>query len=459
MVTAVGPSAEQRVWHWRLAAKAKHPNLVEIYKAGRAQLDGIFIAYVVMEFAEENLGQVLPERPLTTEEARAMLGPAMDALAFLHGDGFVHGALKPANIMAVQDCLKLSSDSLRRIEDSNDLPLPQGSYRAPELASGAKLSQAADIWALGVTLVESLTQQPPVLSESEPLLPDGIDQPFLDVVRHCLRPLPQERWTANQIVARLDQVPPIPGKSRSWLYAMPAAVLLIVAVFMGIRSMQNTTSVFPAPERDGTSVDSVTPPAGASFPPPPGEPAASASTSAAAPAPPVVNSPEPAPAPVAEESAVSKPAPKNAVAVPNSTPAAATESAPPTASSVVPSGASAANGSSDDSDTAEATSASPVSPDVITQVMPDILAKARRSIHGKVDVALKVQSDAYGAVKDASVEPPPASRYFSTAAVKAVRRWKFRPTKSGDTFVPQQWIVRFEFTRTGTKTVVERATP
>jgi len=191
VVTAVGPSAEQRVWHWRLAAKAKHPNLVEIYKAGRAQLDGIFIAYVVMEFAEENLGQVLPERPLTTEEARAMLGPAVDALAFLHGDGFVHGALKPGNIMAVQDCLKLSSDSLRRIEDSNDLPLPQGSYRAPELAPGEKLSQAADIWALGVTLVESLTQQPPVLSESEPLLPDGIEQPFLDVVRHCLRLFPK----------------------------------------------------------------------------------------------------------------------------------------------------------------------------------------------------------------------------------------------------------------------------
>jgi TonB family protein len=91
--------------------------------------------------------------------------------------------------------------------------------------------------------------------------------------------------------------------------------------------------------------------------------------------------------------------------------------------------------------------------------MPDILTKARRSIQGKVSVAVRVHADAYGTVREATLEPPAASRYFSTAVQKAVRRWKFRPVKTGDSFVPQEWVVRFEFTRANTKVAAERTSP
>ena len=107
-----------------------------------------------------------------------------------------------------------------------------------------------------------------------------------------------------------------------------------------------------------------------------------------------------------------------------------------------------------------AESSSPTtSPDLVTQVTPEVLDKARRSIQGKVNVVLKVHADAYGAVREATLEPPPVSRYFSGAAMKAVRRWKFRTVKEGEVYVPQNWTVRFEFTRGGTKVSVERAAP
>ena len=55
-----------------------------------------------MEATEEDLSQILPQRRLTPEEAREMLGPVLDALSYLHGKGFAHGAIKPANIMAAR---------------------------------------------------------------------------------------------------------------------------------------------------------------------------------------------------------------------------------------------------------------------------------------------------------------------------------------------------------------------
>ncbi len=86
-----------------------HPHLIRLYEMGRCEVDGAAVSYLVMEWAEENLAQVLPERALTPDEARAMLETALDVLAYLHGKGFVLGNIRPSNIMETGDQLKLSS--------------------------------------------------------------------------------------------------------------------------------------------------------------------------------------------------------------------------------------------------------------------------------------------------------------------------------------------------------------
>src|SRR5260370_12326789 len=73
-----------------------------------------------MEYAEENLAQFLPQRPLTPAEARDVLTPALDALAYLHAEGLVHGHVRPSNIMAIDDCLKLSSDAISSIAEHSE---------------------------------------------------------------------------------------------------------------------------------------------------------------------------------------------------------------------------------------------------------------------------------------------------------------------------------------------------
>ena len=190
---------------WSLAAKLSHPHLMRLLQMGRCQLDDMELLYVVMEYAEEDLSQILPQRPLTPAEAREMLEPVLDALAYVHGQGFLHGHIKPANIMAVQDQLKISSDGLWRFDKAwGGLEKP-GVYDAPEIASG-EISPAADVWSLGTTLVEALTQRLPVWEgpeQDEPALPEILPAPFLELVRHCLRRDPERRWTVADIVAQL----------------------------------------------------------------------------------------------------------------------------------------------------------------------------------------------------------------------------------------------------------------
>src|SRR6266542_4319317 len=104
--------AESHLSRWKLASELNHPNLLRIYQAGRCELDGVRLLYVVMEYAEENLAEILRERPLNADEAREMTSGVLEALAALHYKGLIHGQVKPSNIMASGDQLKISSDSI-----------------------------------------------------------------------------------------------------------------------------------------------------------------------------------------------------------------------------------------------------------------------------------------------------------------------------------------------------------
>ena len=114
LISAGAADAEKQLFRWKAARELNHPNLIRIFEAGRCQLDSTDLLYVVEEYAEENLSQILPERALTAEEVRALLPPVLEALQFVHEKGFVHGHIQPSNILAIGDQVKLSSDALQR---------------------------------------------------------------------------------------------------------------------------------------------------------------------------------------------------------------------------------------------------------------------------------------------------------------------------------------------------------
>jgi TonB family protein len=220
---------------------------MRLLHCGRCQIAGNPMIYAVTEVAEENLAEILPHRPLTATETGEMLEPVLDALAYLHAKGFVHGHLKPSNIMVVGDQVKLSSDHIQPAGTLGKLAPAIGAYDAPEVAIGA-ISPAADVWSLGITLVEALTQRPPVFdraTQGDPVVPESMPEPYASIARESLRTDPARRCSLGEIGDRLKAppaprpplapkpVPAAPAKLHpSWIVAAVVVALVLIAIFL-----------------------------------------------------------------------------------------------------------------------------------------------------------------------------------------------------------------------------------
>src|SRR5215813_512298 len=70
LVPADAASTERQLWHWKTAATFSHPHLMRLLESGQCEIQGRQLLFVVMEYAEENLSQVLPYRALEPGEIR-----------------------------------------------------------------------------------------------------------------------------------------------------------------------------------------------------------------------------------------------------------------------------------------------------------------------------------------------------------------------------------------------------
>jgi hypothetical protein len=178
---------------WKDAAQLNHPHLIRILASGEDHLDEMAVKYVVMERADETLAGVLAERPLSEKETREMLEPALSALDYLHGRGYIHGALKASNVLAAGDTLKLASDTVHRNADG-----------APD-----------DAWGVGVLLVQAVTGHFPELPDDGPYILRNAPDVFTEIARHALDVDASTRWTIPQIAKHLNP---------KWAPAAPVAV-------------------------------------------------------------------------------------------------------------------------------------------------------------------------------------------------------------------------------------------
>jgi serine/threonine-protein kinase PknG len=139
-------------------ARVEHGSIVRIYNFVTWRGAG----YIVMEYVGgESLNSKLKKRreenggtpnPLPVPEAIAYMLAVLPALGHLHRTGLLYNDLKPANVMAVGDDVKLIDlGAVIRADDADAIVFGTEGFQAPEVATTGP-SIASDIYTVGRTL-------------------------------------------------------------------------------------------------------------------------------------------------------------------------------------------------------------------------------------------------------------------------------------------------------------------
>lgn len=150
------PRQLERFWREaQLLASLQHPHIITIYDVVRPR------GWLVMELMEGSLRDLAQEEPMDVDFVRTVLASCLDALRFLHGQGIIHGDIKPSNILVNRDGrIKLGDFGLARRVTSKDGSLLKGTtkYLAPEVVSEqfGEVGPASDLYSLGITAYELL---------------------------------------------------------------------------------------------------------------------------------------------------------------------------------------------------------------------------------------------------------------------------------------------------------------
>ena len=203
LVPADPVQSEAQLSNWRTAASLAHPHLMRLLDFGTCQLGGHPFLFVVMEYAEQTLAQILPQRALTADEVRELLLPTLDALAFLHRNNLVHRRLKPPNFLVVNDQLKIASDTIGPAGEAASGIARTSPYDPPEAVNGLH-SAAGDVWGLGAVITEALTQSPAAA------LPATLAPQYAGIVARCLSHNPADRPTISELEAQIKPAAPVP---------------------------------------------------------------------------------------------------------------------------------------------------------------------------------------------------------------------------------------------------------
>jgi serine/threonine protein kinase len=282
LVTASGGEDANRVGdEARLLARLSHPGLVPVYDAGT---DETGRPWVVMELVDgETLADAIRRGPMPSEQVAWTGACLADALAYVHGEGLIHRDVKPANVLLGQDGrVRLTDFGIARLVDAakvtaTGLTVGTASYLSPEQVTAEPVGTAADVYSLGLVLLECLTgkreypgsavevalarlSRPPAVP---PDLPDG----WPGLLTAMTDRDPAQRPTCAQVAADLRAI--TAGGQATTVIAAPTPVaertqvldrtqLLTTAVPGGRTAEQpvrrQVTPVLPPPRRNNWAI-------------------------------------------------------------------------------------------------------------------------------------------------------------------------------------------------------------
>jgi serine/threonine protein kinase len=161
--------------------------------------------------------RVLEQGPLTTAQAWVLGAALAEALQVIHGCGIIHRDLKPSNVLLAPDGPQVVDFGIARAIEATSITeygVAVGSpgFIAPEVLAGRPVTTAADLFALGCTVLFALTGREPfgdgppdvIRLRAMTLAPNlaGIDGELGDAIADLLAHDPDARPDAATTVAR-----------------------------------------------------------------------------------------------------------------------------------------------------------------------------------------------------------------------------------------------------------------
>lgn len=216
-----------------LLARLSHPALVTLFDAGVQ--DGR--PYLVMELID---GPSLAVRAPSDPASVALVGAQLaEGLRYIHEQGLVHRDIKPANVLVAStpvpwERVKLADFGIARLVDATRLTatgttIGTAAYLSPEQIRADPVGPPADIWSLGLVLLECLTGRrayPGAPAEAAvarlhraPDVPTDLPGGWAPLLRRMTDPDPDRRIAAIELVPALRSMPE--GRGRRGKPAAP----------------------------------------------------------------------------------------------------------------------------------------------------------------------------------------------------------------------------------------------
>ncbi|MGW0819815.1 protein kinase domain-containing protein [Streptomyces sp. NPDC002845] len=284
-----------------LLERLRSPRLIRMYETltvddpDHPDLDGATV--LVLEQAESSLDAVLDQTP-TPDSGSALLAQICEGLAQLHHAGWLHGDLKPANVLLMKDgSVRLADFNLAAELEGTHAYAPAFAtpdYTPPELLwpeigeRGTKTRPTADLWAFGVLAHRVLTGTHPFPGSTTEARQDAavryargtedlrlspeLPSTWREIITDCLARTHEDRsaHTTDTLLRRVEEAAGVPLsprlprlRPRFWR-RRPVLTAALVTVLLAVTGTATAAYVHVVPD-DGTPVY-VALPKGSAFP-------------------------------------------------------------------------------------------------------------------------------------------------------------------------------------------------
>lgn len=204
----------------RTLARLSHPGLVPVLDAGTSEER----PYLVMELVEgPNLADCCRGVAIEPSRVAAIGAELASALAYVHAARVVHRDVKPSNVLLDQsDRVRLTDFGIARLLSDTSgytatgTTIGTAAYLAPEQVRGEPVGEAADVYSLGLVLLEALTgerayQGSPTEAalarlSTPPRIPDSLAEQWQMLLRHMTSLEAPLRPTAEHVAGRLREM-------------------------------------------------------------------------------------------------------------------------------------------------------------------------------------------------------------------------------------------------------------